>query len=236
MGAPRTVCVCVVCLLVCTANCFPILGLHQQRRQSALWERFEDSDRASKGFVSTLTAFVNTLGKRETKVLDLSSRKAPSSKNELLERIRDDYVLHNYLWTGEIDLACFESNCTFTDPTISFTGTDQFVRNIQNLRPIVDSLTNNGVSCQSLLLSINLGDEQYVQTRWNMVGALTALPWKPRIDVIGRTKFWFRSNHRVWSYDEEWELTAWKALLQLVTPAGTIPNSEETTDNEAVSR
>lgn len=61
-----------------------------------------------------------------------------------------------------------------------------------------------------------------------MVGNLTGLPWKPRIDVIGRTKFWFRQaenetdGYQVFFYDECWELPAAKALLQLITPAGTI--------------
>jgi hypothetical protein len=88
-----------------------------------------------------------------------------------------------------------------------------------------------------------------VQTRWNMVGELSALPWKPKIDVIGRTKFWYRQSavsdedtttamepttanaansskgYRVFFYDEEWEIPAAKALLQLITPAGTIRNS-----------
>ena len=98
--------------------------------------------------------------------------------------------------------------------------------------------------------------EGYIQTRWNMIGDLKRLPWKPRIDVIGRTKFWFVQKNKatistattttqrddddddddtnaddvvyyyqVVAYDEEWEIPAAKALLQLVTPAGTIPNS-----------
>ena len=56
-----------------------------------------------------------------------------------------------------------------------------------------------------------------------MVGDLTGLFWKPRIDVIGRTKFWFKTDEngdvRVYFYDEIWEMPAAKALLQLITPA-----------------
>lgn len=93
-------------------------------------------------------------------------------------------------------------------------------------------------SCRSDLLSISLGGDGdrkvdgeddgdgdggvYVETRWNMVGSLTASPWlfwKPRIDVVGRTKFWFRreeggpaagdegGGYRVYFYDESWEIT-----------------------------
>jgi hypothetical protein len=57
-----------------------------------------------------------------------------------------------------------------------------------------------------------------------MVGDLK-LPWRPRIDVIGRTKFRFQQQdggYQVYSYDEVWEMPAGNALLQLITPAGTV--------------
>ena len=82
-----------------------------------------------------------------------------------------------------------------------------------------------------------------------MVGDLSWLPWKPCIDVIERTKFWYRlnknndndndndndrsSNHdeegygyQVHFYDEQWEVEAGLAFLQLITPKGKIPNSK----------
>lgn len=140
-----------------------------------------------------------------------------------MERIRDDYVLRNYLWTGDIDLACFDENCKFTDPTISFESRETFVRNTANLKVVVDKLVDSTGATKSALLDINVTDE-YVESRWNMVGDLTGLPWKPRIDVIGRTKFWYRENPgrglQVYEYDESWEMPAGKALLQLITPAG----------------
>jgi hypothetical protein len=227
----------------------------------------------------------------------LESQQPPRSPRELLERIRQDYIVKNYLWTGDIDMACFDSQCTFTDPTLSFTGTDQFVQNIQNLKPLVDRLLmqnhhqqqppesdesdddDNGrsrCSCasSSVLLDIQLMEQEgYIQTRWNMIGDLKLLPWKPRIDVIGRTKFWFVQKSRattismstatpetplpqgddddtnndaaldssdvycyqVIEYDEEWEIPAAKALLQLITPAGTIPNSSSSSTSTSSS-
>lgn len=215
--------------------------------------RYEDeSGSASRGIVSSLTSLVNSLSapfarepaRRENGDDEMRcnlDRDSPKSPRELMERIRDDYVERNYLWTGDIDLPSFDEQCRFTDPTLSFTGREQFVKNVQNLRPIVDLLVlkNGGGGCRSDLLDIQLmEDEGYVQSRWNMVGELYALPWRPKIDVIGRTKFWFSSNSssttteadddgssfRVYFYDEEWEIPAGKALLQLVTPAGTISN------------
>lgn len=165
--------------------------------------------------------------------IDPTSGQAPQTANELLDRIRRDYTDKNYLWTGDVDLGCFDQDCTFTDPTLSFQGRDKFVSNVQNLQPIVDGLIEPG-GCRSDLLDINLvsfdsndGSDQYVESRWNMVGELNRLPWRPKIDVIGRTKFWFRKTTdglRVYFYDECWEIPAGKALLQLITPAGTIQN------------
>ena len=202
--------------------------------EAASTSTYATSDASSRGIVSSLTGVVNLImgPSNDDSQCDEQLPLAPVSPQELMERIRDDYVVNNYLWTGDIDLAAFEQDCQFTDPTLTFTGRDKFVSNVSNLRPIVDALIKPG-GCASKLLDISLNEEEgYVQSRWNMVGDLTGLPWKPRIDVIGRTKFWYTKQQgddnkgvRVRFYDEEWELPAWKALLQLVTKAGTIPPS-----------
>jgi len=227
---------------------------------------YKDSDGASKGIVGSLTGIVNKLSaarERDEPLMksipsSLAAASTPKTPGELLERIQKDYEERNYLWTGDLDLDCFYKDCVFTDPTISFVGTDKFKENTQNLVPIVEAFAED---YRSELLSISLGsgskasktnknvadgsdtDSFYVETRWNMVGSLTASPWlfwKPKIDVIGRTKFWFRREHlseggesgssigggyRVYFYDESWEIAAWKALLQIITPAGTIPST-----------
>ena len=111
--------------------------------------RYEDSSVASKGLVSTLTNVVNSFfparraAEADQKALTAASRMPPTSPEQLMERIRGDYVDQNYLWTGDIDLSAFDEQCQFTDPTLSFTGTDTFVQNIQNLRPIVDLLVGD---------------------------------------------------------------------------------------------
>jgi hypothetical protein len=228
---------------------------------------YNTSDGASKGLVSSLTGLVNWFSDDKKKDMMAAMRPqqqqqkspivtngilpTPTSPMELFERIRQDYTRNNYLWTGQLDMGCFEESCRFTDPTISFQGTDTFVRNTQNLVPLVESYCTN---TQSILLNATLSD-QYVETRWNMVGSLTGgifRYWQPQINVIGRTKFWYRRQDgqgeeeeenedgsssdrvddsdngrplKVYFYDEAWEIPAFQALLQLVTPAGTIPNT-----------
>jgi hypothetical protein len=171
-------------------------------------------------------------------MIRLPDLQPPSSSLELLQRIRDDYTERNYLWTGDLDVTTnFIPSCRFKDPTLSFIGTDQYTKNIQNVRMVLNLVTNVDVDCQSILLDIQ-SYEKYIETRWNMVGTLSKLPWKPRIDVIGKTKFWYNNNnnnnsdmfdssssYRIYFYDEIWEIPANQALLQLITPEGTIPNT-----------
>jgi len=224
--------------------------LGQQTKASS--SSYDTSDSSSKGIVSSLTGIVNfVMGSNErgsdtedtllNNSLDDRENLGCTTPQQLMDKIRDDYVENNYLWTGNIFLPAFDPNCQFTDPTLSFVGRDKFVSNVQNLQPIVDFFVgeNNTVNdvCKSDLLNIEINEqERYVESRWNMVGQLDALPWKPKIDVIGRTKFWYRDDNsntdasygknisalRVYFYDEQWEMPAYRALLQLVTPAGTI--------------
>ena len=191
---------------------------------------FDTSEASSKGIVSTLTNLVNfimgdssnnnnnnnsnnsddnnsndatdTLVMSQSDITDLCI-----TPQQLMDKIKSDYVDNNYLWTGDIYLPAFEPTCTFTDPTLSFVGRDKFVSNVQNLLPIVDFFTNEDDICKSELLDIRLNEEKgYVESRWNMVGSLSVLPWKPCIDVIGRTKFWYRNaNIRITSDVKEGE-------------------------------
>ncbi|KAL7489336.1 hypothetical protein ACHAW6_014944 [Cyclotella cf. meneghiniana] len=207
---------------------------------------YESSASSIKAIVSSLTSISNffSLSSQqqqrqtpsfETRISAAPSRTPPNTSAELLERIREDYARNNYLWTGKLDTSSFTQNCKFTDPTISFEGVDKYVRNVENLVPVVDFLLGKEPTSKSELLEIRSNKEEgYIETRWNMVGELNILPWKPRIDVIGRTKFWYQTSKdgkggkdavRVYLYDETWEIPAGLALLQLVTPAGTIANS-----------
>jgi hypothetical protein len=220
---------------------------------------YESSASVTKGLVSSLTSLTNSIfGGRNKNVIQnatddnvgdapnikrYTTNSPPTSPEELLHRIKIEYTQNNYLWTGNIDAASFVSNCTFSDPTISFVGVDNYIKNVGNLVPIINyALGANGGSNSTLLEITLVKDKGYIQTRWNMIGELNRLFWKPKIDVIGRTKFWYQQQQRqekidnhydddfyyqVYFYDEEWEIPAGLALLQLITPAGTIRRSDE---------
>jgi hypothetical protein len=92
---------------------------------------------------------------------------APTSPQELLSRIRLDYTKNNYLWTGNLDISSFLSNCTFTDPTLTFVGVEKYIDNVGNLVPVVNFLLGDEQSSRSALMSITLNEkEKYVETRW----------------------------------------------------------------------
>ena len=224
---------------------------------------YQTSGSVIKGIVSSLTSLTNAILQTTPRTTDEPSNNitlspishdAPTSPQELLTRISNDYRVNNYLWTGNLDISCFTCNCTFTDPTLSFVGVAKYAENVRNLIPIVNYLLGDDddeehqSSSRSDLLSITINDtDKYIETRWNMVGNLTKLFWKPRIDVIGRTKFWYQqipkqsrekikgddssteeeSIYQVYFFDEQWEIPAGLALLQLVTRTGTIANTNK---------
>ena len=227
---------------------------------------YDESDGASKGIVATLTNLVNRWFEGDidtganTTSASLLDKDAPCSAEEVLPRIRDDYVQRNYLWTGDIDLACFAPDCVFSDPTIRFEGRDTFVTNVQNIRRLSDRLLG---PCRSELRQIELkqaprekqassnGDdvEYYIESQWRMVGLLQGLPWQPCIDVPGRTQFWLTkrdttneeegindsttsSYWQVCRYEEAWDIPARQALWQLVKPSGVYPEPQHENESQ----
>ncbi|KAL7458061.1 hypothetical protein ACHAWC_009565, partial [Mediolabrus comicus] len=168
-----------------------------EKTSSSSSSSYESSASVTKGLVSSLTSLTNNIfggDKKETssfsagtipedtRYTNSNNNLPPTSPEELLNRIKLEYTQNNYLWTGNIDTSSFVSNCTFTDPTLSFVGVDKYVTNVGNLVPIVEYALGTEQRSNSTLLDIALyKDKGYIQTRWNMIGELNALFWKPKI-------------------------------------------------------
>ena len=121
---------------------------------------------------------------------------------------------------GDIDPNLYDEQCTFTDPTLSFTGLATFQRNLAALQPILGTL----VKSPTVELYTCELDEPAKQLRatWRMRADL-ALPWKPAIDLRGSTRFGYAAEEaggRITEYVESWEISAGDALMQILRPAG----------------
>ena len=186
------------------------------------YESYEATPSPVKKLVSGLTAIVNSFGSAGAAEAARAERTAYASAvspSELLEGVRADYEERMYLWTGDIDPNIYDADCTFTDPTLSFSGLDQFQRNIENLQPILQRLVKDPVV---ELYTCDLDEsERVVSATWRMKGDI-ALPWRPRIDLNGRTRFVYEPDApamgRITEYIETWEIEAGDALMQLLRP------------------
>ena len=168
----------------------------------------------------------------------------PARTVEMLERrIADEFRMKEYIWTGDIDVDLFSLKCVFTDPTLSFTGLETFRDNLESLQPSLRRIAPEGKRRVELReCGKDEDSDDVVVAKWRMVGNLQ-LPWRPKIDIQGETRFQFRRervddveeevgererkggeegesesvSQRV-SYRETWSETASEALWQLVTP------------------
>lgn len=147
----------------------------------------------------------------------LAERVAPEA---LLEGLRQDFVEREYLWSGKITPELYGETCEFSDPTLSFRGLQTFLENIRNLDPILETYVPAD-SRRVVLKSIKLNKEaQQIVAQWRMQGDLK-LPWRPRIDLDGRTAFSYDPSvdgGRISRYDETWEIAPGEALLQILQP------------------
>ena len=186
------------------------------------YESFTESSGVAKSIVSSLTNVVNAIRPGAGEAAPLEAKgPSPASPEALRAGLEADFVERGYLWSGQITPGLYDDGCVFTDPTLSFSGLDTFQTNIRNLEPLLDRFVppaGRGVELYSCVLD---ADASAVVAEWRMRGDL-ALPWRPAIDLRGRTRFGYRAQPGggvgVARYDESWEISALDALLQLLTP------------------
>ncbi|CAK9026089.1 unnamed protein product [Durusdinium trenchii] len=191
---------------------FRLRGLERQARQER--SSYDSSPEWTKSVVNGLTGLVNGVMGGEAPPLP-QRRFDKIGSQQLLEGIRADFEERQYLWSGDIDLELYDEDCSFTDPTISFQGLSKFQSNMRSLAPIVDTLVPKEKR-RCILRDIKL-DNGEVFAKWRMVGDIQ-LPWSPRIDIGGQTRYSPGTDGRIQTYFEQWDIDAGEALAQLVQP------------------
>ena len=193
--------------------------LQEERRTSS----YGGTSAPTKGLVAGLTGVVNgvfaLLGGDADAAVEAAPKRGVIEPSALLDGVRADYEERMYLWTGEIDPNLYDDECTFTDPTLSFTGLATFQRNLAALQPVLRFLVRSPLV---ELYSIEMSKAtSTINATWRMYAELR-LPWRPAIDLRGSTRFTYdaeRAGGRITEYVESWELEAGTALMQILTPA-----------------
>ena len=169
--------------------------------------------------VSSLTAVVNALGGKKSESVPRERERSTLTSQEVLSGLRRDFVENEYLWSGKITAELYDEDCVFTDPTLSFAGLSTFEANLANLDPWIERFVPpTSRKCELKSIALVDGGEA-VEAEWRMLGDL-ALPWKPRLDLDGRTRYTLGGEGgRIVAYEESWAVTPFDALAQLVKPA-----------------
>ena len=141
----------------------------------------------------------------------------PVTPAEVAAGIRGDFTERGYLWTGQISAELYDADAEFEDPTLTFRGLATFQRNLAALQPVLRAVLRTREI--DLLELTESGEEGFVEAAWRMGGDL-ALPWQPRIELTGRTRFYYSPARggRIVRYVESWDVPATEALLQIVRP------------------
>ena len=187
------------------------------------FNEISSTSKGVKSLVSSLTAVVNSLGGAEQASEPRQREFESLTTDVMLEGLRRDFVENEYLWSGKIDPELYDEDAIFTDPTLSFSGLATFEKNLENLDPWIERFvppSQRSVELKSLRLleEEEGGGEPVIEAEWRMLGDL-ALPWKPRLDLDGRTRYTLGgAGGRISSYDEAWAISPAAALAMLVTP------------------
>lgn len=176
---------------------------------------YQQSSSITKGIVGGLTNLLNIVNKQAPLPKRVYAKKSVTPL-EVLSGIQADFE-QGYLFSGKIDSEIYSEECLFTDPTLSFRGLSTFERNIAAISPVLEKFIGDTTV---ILYSLQQDDSNtQVKAKWRMSGEIKLLPWNPRIELRGNTRYTYdpvENNGRIVDYYECWELDAGKALAQLL--------------------
>ncbi|WCJ41926.1 hypothetical protein M5689_022762 [Euphorbia peplus] len=135
-----------------------------------------------------------------------------SSVDDLIIILKADY--HNaYFVTGNFTSSIYSQDCLFQDPTISFRGTDLYLRNLRLLVPFFDSPS---IALHNIQRGAD-SETTCVLATWELRTYLK-FPWKPLICIDGSTTYEVNDEFKVVRHVESWNVSALEAIGQIFTP------------------
>ncbi|KAG2433404.1 hypothetical protein HXX76_008462 [Chlamydomonas incerta] len=201
-----------------------------QRKQGALAAATKPAKTRQKdnaftvGLVTVLTEALRVLGvgkERYVEVAAAPSRTPPVRRGDvagLMRRLTADFK-QAYFVTGVLDDSIYDPDCFFADPTVAFSGTDLWKRNLALLTPFLEG---PGVQLYGMRrLGRNEEGAEVVRAEWRLTTILK-LPWRPLIDIDGATEYTLNGeSNRIVQHVEFWSISGTEAVLQMFRPSGT---------------
>ena len=133
------------------------------------------------------------------------------SRTEVEARLRADWD-RQYFISGDIDLGCYEADCEFADPFVSFKGLARFKENLDNLAG--GFITDSDVR----LLEFSPDGENRFTSR-AVVKLQLGLPWRPVLAWVWGVAYEISPDTgRVCRHLESWEVSAAEGVAQLFRP------------------
>ncbi|MEN9220603.1 MAG: DUF2358 domain-containing protein [Thermostichales cyanobacterium SRBZ-1_bins_19] len=122
--------------------------------------------------------------------------------NELIAILKQDYARFPHQQT----FAIYDPQVIFRDPMSRLRGRSQFEGMIRWM----------GQWFQELRLQLHeiYSQGAVIHTRWTM-SWVAPLPWKPRLQVTGRSQLWVNEQGLIAAQTDYWDCSRWQLFLQL---------------------
>uniref|UniRef100_A0A7N0T4G1 Uncharacterized protein n=1 Tax=Kalanchoe fedtschenkoi TaxID=63787 RepID=A0A7N0T4G1_KALFE len=131
--------------------------------------------------------------------------------DDVIMILSSDYD-NSYFVTGNFTSSIYAEDCIFEDPTIKFSGTELYERNLRLLVPFFD---NPSISLQRIEKA-SKGEADFIYAEWKLRTYLK-LPWRPLISIDGSTVYELDNKLKIVRHAERWSVSAWEAVAQIFT-------------------
>lgn len=140
----------------------------------------------------------------------------------LVELLKADFE-KSYFVTGKLCDSIYTEDCSFSDPTIQFSGRELWKRNVSLLTPFL-------VDPRIELKYVEVFAERkpvVLKAQWRLITEIR-LPWKPCVDIDGSTLYTLNSSsNAICSHAESWSITGLEALVLIFTPSQKQTSTDE---------